>query len=59
MPQKIQDITNEFIKYIDTHLEHYEACEANDDRQYHEALDILSEIIPTLKQEIGLRGHTY
>ena len=54
MPQKIQDITNEFLKYIDMQLEHYEAYGVDDDKHYHDALNILSEIIPSLKQEIGL-----
>ena len=55
MPQKIQDITTKFLKYIDMQLEHYEAYETNEDKRYHEALEILSEIIPALKQEIGLK----
>ena len=55
MPKKIQEITKEFLKYIDTHLEHYKTCKVNDDKHYHEALEILSEIIPILKQEIGFK----
>ncbi len=55
MPQKIQDITNKFLKYIDMQLEHYDAYGVDDDKRYHEALEILSEIIPALKQEIGLK----
>lgn len=55
MPRKIQDITNEFLKYIDMQLEHYEAYGVDDDKSYHEALEILSEIIPALKMEIGLK----
>lgn len=55
MPQKIQNITNKFLKYIDVHLKYYETYKKNDDPQYYEALEILSEIIPTLKQEIGLK----
>jgi len=55
MPQKIQVITNKFLKYIDVHLKYYDIYKKNDDPQYYEALDILSEIIPTLKQEIGLK----
>lgn len=55
MPQKIQNITEEFLKYIDTHLEHYEAYRVDDDKRYHEALDILSAIIRALKEEIGLK----
>ena len=35
-------------------LEHYEVYGVDDDKRYHEALEILSEIIPALKQEIGL-----
>ena len=55
MPQKIQVITNKFLKYLDAHLKYYETYKKNDDPQYYEALEILSEIIPTLKQEIGLK----
>lgn len=55
MPQKIQVITNKFLKYIDTFLKYYETYETNNDEHYHDALEILSEIIPTLKQEIGLK----
>ena len=55
MPRKIQDITNEFLKYIDMQLEHYEGYGVDDDKRYHEALEILSGIIPALKQEIGLK----
>jgi len=55
MPQKIQVITNKFLKYIDAHLKYYETYKKNDDPRYYEALEILSEIIPTLKQEIGLK----
>lgn len=54
MPRKIQDITNEFLKYIDMQLEHYEGYGVDDDKRYHEAFEILSGIIPALKQEIGL-----
>ena len=54
MPKKIQEITNQFIKYIDTHLDHYDIYKTNDNEHYHKALEILSEIFPKLKQEIGL-----
>ena len=53
MSLEIQNIMNNFIKYIDNHLEHYDYYNYTQDT-YLNALDILSELYPLLKKEIGI-----
>lgn len=56
MPLEIQEVINEFIKYVDNNLEHYDYYCKNDDSLYHSAIDILSKIYPLLKKEIGMKN---
>lgn len=55
MPNEIQKVTNKFLKYVDTFLEHYEYYKIDDSPNFHDAIEILSEIFPLLKKEIGLK----
>ena len=55
MPQNIQEITNKFLRYVDNILDHYQYYKIEDSENYHDAIAILSEIFPILKQEIGMK----
>lgn len=56
MPQKIQEIIRRFLKFVENNLEHYDYYKYTDDSNYHKAVEILSEIYPILKNEIGLKN---
>ena len=56
MPQEIQNITKEFLKFVDNNLKYYDYYKQEDDANYHRALEILSAVFPILKQEIGLKN---
>jgi hypothetical protein len=55
MPPEIKKIITNFLEYVNSNLEYYYYEKRDDLKEYHNATDILSEIYPLLKQEIGLK----
>jgi len=54
MPFEIQKIIITFLEYVNSNLEYYYH---DNMKEYHNATDILSEIYPLLKEEIGLKNN--
>lgn len=41
MHLNIHEITNKFLKYVDTFLEHYDTYEINNSKHYHHQINII------------------
>ena len=55
MPLEIQKIIINFLEYVNSNLNYYYYEKIDNLKEYNNAADILSEIYPLLKKEIGLK----
>lgn len=55
MPYQIQKTIDNFLKFVNNNLEGYDYFKYEFDKNYYNAIEILSEIYPILKQEIGFK----
>lgn len=55
MDYQIQKIIDYFLKFVNNNLEHYDYYKYEYHENYFKAIEILAEIYPLLKQEIGFK----